>query len=75
MTATENNQLEMNADPDMQERVDAFNKELQPILGKYELGLAALPVFTPDGRVGANPVIISVRQKKEPEAEPAKLSE
>lgn len=46
---------------DMPQRIEGFNKELLPLLGKYELGLAASARFTPDGRVAADPVIISVR--------------
>lgn len=53
---------------DLKERVEGFNKELLPILGKYELGLAAQAAFTPDGRVGANPIIVSAR--KNPETAP-----
>lgn len=53
---------------DLKERVEGFNKELMPLLGKYELGLAAQAAFTPDGRVGANPIIVSARKK--PEAAP-----
>lgn len=54
---------------DIQERIDGFNKDLQPLLAKYELGLGALPKIAPDGRITADPVIISMRgQKTEPEA-------
>lgn len=57
---------------DLPERVTGFNKELLPLLGKYELGLAAQAAFTPDGRVAANPIIVSARKKPEqPEKEPA----
>lgn len=67
-------------DKDMQERTDGFNKELQPLLGKYELGLAALPVINPNGTLGAQPVIVSVRkpagETPDPSADvPAPLSE
>lgn len=54
-------------DADIQERIDGFNKEILPLLGKYELGLAALPRVTADGRVVADPILVSVRKK--PEAE------
>ena len=53
---------------DLPERTAAFNAALQQLLGKYELGLAARPGFTPDGRVGADPMIISTR--KAPEVKP-----
>lgn len=45
----------------MQERINSFNKELLPLLGKYELGLAAIPKIVNDGRIAADPVIVSVR--------------
>ena len=47
---------------DLQERMDGFNKELLPLLGKYELGLAAIPKIVGDGRIAADPVIVSVRK-------------
>lgn len=54
---------------DLQERIDGFNKELQPLLGKFELGLAALQQVTPDGRIMATPIVVSVRgQVKTPVA-------
>lgn len=48
---------------DLKERIDGFNKELLPLLGKYELGLAALAKILPDGRVAADPIIVSVRKQ------------
>lgn len=56
-------------EPDIKERIDGFNGELLPLLGKYELGLAALPRLTQDGRVVADPIIVSVRGR--PEAQPS----
>lgn len=54
---------------DLQERMDGFNKEILPLLGKYELGLAAIPKIVGDGRIIADPVIVSVRQaRKEAQA-------
>lgn len=55
-------------EPDIAERIDGFNGELLPLLGKYELGLAALPRITQDGRIVADPIIVSVRGR--PEAQP-----
>jgi len=68
----ENNQA-INDDPnkfppeeaDLKERLEGFNKELLPLLGKYELGLTAVPKITPDGRLAAFPFLISVRGKAE----------
>lgn len=61
---------------DLSERMEGFNKELLPLLGKYELGLAAIPKIVADGRIAADPVIVSVRKAKEankPEAEAPKV--
>lgn len=60
-------------DADIQERIDGFNKELQPLLGKYELGLGALPVIQPNGTIGANPVILSMRGRAEAAPAEAKV--
>ncbi len=50
---------------DLPKRVDGFNKEMQSLLGKYELALGATPMFFPDGRVGAQPMLSSARKKPE----------
>ena len=47
---------------DLKERIDGFNKEIVPLLGKYELGLAGIAKILPDGRVAADPVVVSVRK-------------
>jgi hypothetical protein len=52
------------ADLDLQERIEGFNKELMPLLGKYELGLAAIAKIVGDGRISADPVIVSVRRMR-----------
>lgn len=57
---------------DLQERIDSFNKELMPLLGKYELGLAAMPKIMQDGRMAADPVIVSVRQMRREQAKSKK---
>ena len=43
---------------DLNKRVTDFNVELKLLLGKYHLGLAAQPVISPDGRIGAVPSLI-----------------
>ena len=63
-----NKEPEWNAD--LQERVDAFNAELQPLLAKFELGLAAIAALTPDGRISAQPTLVSVRQAPQQEEQP-----
>jgi len=52
-------------DIDIQERVESFNKEMQPLLGKYELGLTSRVSISHDGRILSAPALISTREKKE----------
>jgi len=52
-------------DIDIQERVENFNKEMQPLLGKYELGLTSRVSISNDGRILSAPALISTREKKE----------
>jgi hypothetical protein len=56
---------------DIKERIEGFNKEILPLLGKYELGLAAMPRITADGRTVADPIIVSVRKTLEAEKKAA----
>lgn len=46
-------------------RVKAFNAELIPLLGKYQLGLGASAGLTPDGRVFARPQLFDDSKKEE----------
>lgn len=66
---TENQNALPEHDLDLPERVAAFNTALQPLLGKYELGLSSRSELTPDGRVVSMPVIVSMRKAPEPKAE------
>lgn len=59
---TEEKQVHEDLDPDMEERVQGFAKELTPLLGKYELGVAAMPEIDGHGRVVAKPIFISTRK-------------
>lgn len=59
---------------DLKERVEKFSQEVQPLLGKYEIGIGAQAGLTPDGRVYANPVLLSTRKKPEAPAEARKPS-
>lgn len=52
-------------------RTEQFNKELIPLLGKYELGLGASAFINANGTIGARPILFDDRKKKEPEAAPA----
>lgn len=54
---------------DLQERVNKFNEEVKPLFEKYELALAAAAKITPDGRIMANPVVISTRVQEEQKPE------
>ena len=47
---------------DLKERLKGFNEELKPILAKYEVGIGAVAKITPDGRVAADPIIVSQRR-------------
>ena len=58
---------EEQAAADLQPRVEEFNKELLPLLGKYELGLGASAFVNPNGTIGARPILFDAR-KKEAEA-------
>lgn len=50
---------------DLQKRVEGFNSELIPLLGKYRLGLGATANLTPDGRVFARPQLFDDTKKEE----------
>ncbi len=65
---TQEQQKNDSPEPDLQERQDGFNKDLQPLLGKYELALTAVPLVMPDGRLAARPAIVSTRVQKETES-------
>ena len=54
---------------ELQGRVEEFNKELLPLLGKYELGLGASAFVNPNGTLAARPILFDAR-KKEAEAAP-----
>lgn len=65
---------QVDAQAELTGRVEEFNKELIPLLGKYELGLGASAFVQPDGRIGARPIMFDARNKPEaekPEAAPA----
>lgn len=62
MSETENKQELPKEEADLQERMDAFNNELRPLLAKYELGIAAIAKITVDGRVAADPFLITTRK-------------
>lgn len=54
----------VNVEADLQERLEGFNKELAVLLGKFELGIAAVPRFTRDGRISAETTAVSTRGMK-----------
>lgn len=55
------------SEADFKERIEKFSAELRPLMGKYELGMAAMPEITPQGLTIARPIFVSTR--KAPEAE------
>ena len=57
---------------ELESRVQSFNKELLPLLGKYELCLGAAAFINPNGTVGARPIMFDAR--KQPEAEVPKAA-
>ena len=48
---------------DLQSRIESFNKELIPLLGKYELGLGASAFINPNGTIGSRPIVFDMRGK------------
>lgn len=52
---------------ELQGRVEEFNKELIPLLGKYELGLGASAFIQPNGTIGARPIMFDARNQPKPE--------
>jgi len=71
MTEIENKTEELpeNLDKDIEERVKGLTDELNQLLGKYELGLGALPEYTQDGRTIARPIFMSTRKLEEDKVE------
>lgn len=51
------------AQKDLMGRVEEFNKELIPLLGKYELGLGASAFMNPNGTIGARPIMFDAKKK------------
>ena len=49
---------------ELEGRVQEFNKELIPLLGKYELGLGASAFVNPNGTIGARPIMFDARKKE-----------
>jgi len=50
---------------DLQKRVEGFNAEIIPLLGKYSLGLGAIASITLDGRIVARPQVFDDTKKEE----------
>lgn len=58
------------AQKELQSRVEQFNKELIPLLSKYELGLGASAFINPNGTIAARPIMFDARNMPKAE-EPA----
>ena len=67
-TATADAAAQEAAAKELQGRTEEFNKELLPLLGKYELGLGASAFMNPNGTIGARPILFDAREKKTEEA-------
>lgn len=57
---------------ELQGRIEEFNKELIPLLGKYELGLGASAFINPEGTIGSRPIVFDMRGQNKPAEEAAK---
>ena len=53
---------------ELQDRMDAFNKKLKPLLGEFKLGLASELVFEKHA-ISSKPILVDMEEKKEPKAE------
>jgi hypothetical protein len=47
----------MQNNPDLQTRVEAFNKKLAPLLGEYKLALGSEAFLSKDGRIASRPAL------------------
>ena len=71
----------LNQADDLKDRVEAFNKELKELLGKYELGMNAVSFITqewgkvqidgvetliPPGIIAARPQLVDMKRKEAP---------
>lgn len=65
VTAEEKQKQEEMAAKELVGRTEEFNKELLPLLGKYELGLGASAFMNPNGTIGARPILFDARKKPE----------
>lgn len=61
---TEDTKAQEAAAAELEGRVEEFNKELIPLLGKYELGLGASAFVNPNGTIGARPIMFDARKKE-----------
>ena len=61
------------AQADLENRSRAFNAELIVLLGKYKVGLGAIPIILPNGTLGAQPQLFDDSKSKL--AEPEKKEE
>lgn len=62
---------------DLETRVKAFNEELIPLLGKYKVGLGAIPFIAPNGTLAARPNLFDDNKNlpEEPIEEKSELAE
>lgn len=53
----------VDATSELQSRIESFNAELIPLLGKYELGLGSSAFITPEGTISSRPIVVDMRGK------------
>lgn len=54
---------------DLNVRIQNFNAELIPLLGKYKLGLGSQAMLSPDGRIVSRPALVDDSAPKPTDAE------
>jgi hypothetical protein len=59
----------------LQERKEAFAKEMEVVCKKYDLVFASQALLTPDGRITSRPQLIDGKLVREAEAKQKTLSE
>lgn len=70
MVEEKNDKPRVNPEADIQERVAELQKEMSPLLGKYEIGLGARARVNDDGTLGAEILFVSTRslpKEKQPD--------
>lgn len=51
-------------DKELEKRIFNFNKDLTALLGKYELGIGAMPIIQKNGTIASNIIIFDANKKE-----------